>query len=116
MNFEWDEEKRYAILNERGVDILEAALIFEGPVLTRIDDRSDYGEERWISLGLVDGEPYDGEPYTVVHTERQETTRLITAWKGGRRDLKKYQDSIARRNPGDEGPGGTSHEEPPDRG
>ena len=39
--FEWDEEKRQATINERGVDILYAALIFEGETLTRVDDRKD---------------------------------------------------------------------------
>lgn len=42
-----------------------AALIFEGYVLTRKDDRADYGEERWISLGMV-----ENECFVVVHTER----------------------------------------------
>jgi uncharacterized DUF497 family protein len=65
LEFEWDEDKRQKILRERGLDILYAALIFEGFVLTRIDNREDYGEERQISLGLV-----EGEPFLVVHTQR----------------------------------------------
>jgi uncharacterized protein len=73
VDFEWDEAKRRSIIRQRGVDILYAALI-----LTRVDDRQDYGEERWISLGFV-----AGEPFTVVHTERQGMIRLITAWKEG---------------------------------
>ena len=85
---QWDEGKRQAILSERGVDILYAALIFEGPTLTRRDDREDYGEERWASLGLV-----DGVPYVVIHTPRGEETRLITAWRGGRRDYERYKES-----------------------
>ena len=31
---------------DRGVDMVHAALIFEGRVLTRADDRADYGERR----------------------------------------------------------------------
>ena len=92
MEFEWDEEKRQQTLKERGIDILYAALIFEGKTLTRIDDRRDYGEERLISLGVV-----DGEAFIVVHTEREGVIRLITAWKGGRRDRDYYQKSIAGR-------------------
>ncbi|MGE0503323.1 MAG: BrnT family toxin [Rhizobiaceae bacterium] len=52
MQFEWDETKRQQVISERGVDILYAALIFEGEVLTRRDDRRDYGEERLIFFGL----------------------------------------------------------------
>ena len=42
MDFEWDEEKSRTVFAERRVDILHAALIFEGPVLTRRDDRREY--------------------------------------------------------------------------
>lgn len=97
VEFEWDEEKRREILARRGVDLLYAALIFEGEVLTRLDNRRDYGEERWISLGLV-----DGEPFTVVHTGRAGAIRLITAWKGGRNDVAIYEAGLARRAQGDD--------------
>lgn len=86
MEFEWDEEKRAQTIAKHGVDPLYAALIFEGPTLTRVDDRRDYGEERLISLGLV-----DGTPFVVVHTERDGRTRLISAWKGGRKDHDAYK-------------------------
>ena len=63
MEFEWDENKRRRILEERGVDILYAALIFEGEVLSWVDDRRDYGEERRISLGLRRGRALRRRPY-----------------------------------------------------
>jgi uncharacterized protein len=100
LQFEWDEDKRREVRDKHGVDLLEAALIFEGVTLTKVDNRADYGEVRLISLGLV-----DGEPYIVIHTERQGVTRLITAWKGGRHDREEYEAGIARRNPPDEGRG-----------
>lgn len=59
----------------------------------RDDDRRDYGEERSISFGLV-----EGECFYVVHTQRGNVTRLITAWKGSRNDAKRYQASIAARH------------------
>lgn len=90
MQIEWDEDKRQRILKERGIDILDAALIFEKEVITRIDDRQDYDEERFISLGMV-----DGECYVVVHTERNGNIRLITAWKGGRNDRQEYKNRFA---------------------
>ena len=60
----WDETKRQSVIEERGVDILYAALIFEGPVLTKPDNRRDYGEQRKISIGMV-----GDECFVVVHTE-----------------------------------------------
>jgi len=86
MTFEWNEQKREQIYEKHGVDLLEAALIFEGPTLTRVDDRRDYGEVRYISLGLV-----DGVPYVVVHTDRNGNTRLISAWRAGRKDYETYK-------------------------
>jgi uncharacterized DUF497 family protein len=58
-------------------------------VLTKQDNRHDYGEQRLISLGMV-----DGEAFIVVHTERDGITRLITAWKGGKRERKTYKQFI----------------------
>ncbi|WJH42259.1 BrnT family toxin [Aliirhizobium terrae] len=85
------------MLRERGVDILYAALIFERPVLTRIDDRADYGEVRQIALGMV-----DGECFVVVFTDRDNVRRLITAWKGGRGDRSRYQEGVSLRPESDE--------------
>lgn len=89
MKLEWNEEKRLSTIEDRGVDFLYAALIFEGETLTREDDREDYGEVRLASLGLV-----DDVPYIVIHTERGENTRLISAWKGGRKDYERYKNSF----------------------
>ena len=100
MDLEWDETKRQRIISERNVDLLYAAGIFEGDVLTRVDDRADYGEERRISLGMV-----GDECFVVVHTERNGATRLITAWKGGRDERRDYQAGIARRDQADEASG-----------
>jgi uncharacterized DUF497 family protein len=65
VEFEWDEGKRRRVIEERGVDMVYAALIFEGRVLTRADDRAHYGEPRRISLGMV-----GDECFVVVHTDR----------------------------------------------
>jgi uncharacterized protein len=86
VEFEWDESKRQSLIKERSVDLLVAARIFDGPVLTRSDVRSDYGELRSISTGFV-----DDMCFVVVHTKRMEVTRLITAWKGGQRERTRYQ-------------------------
>jgi hypothetical protein len=96
LEFEWDEAKRRRIFTERGVDMLHAARIFNGPVITHPDRREDYGEERLISVGLV-----DGVCYVVVHTERLGVVRLISAWLGGRRKHEQYQASLAKRNQSD---------------
>tara|TARA_R110000850_G_scaffold69385_2_gene154114 strand:+ start:1408 stop:1683 length:276 start_codon:yes stop_codon:yes gene_type:complete len=88
VEFEWDETKRAEIYKKHGVDLLEAALIFENDVLEKEDTRRDYGEKRMIALGIA-----DGEVYIVVYTMRDNVHRLITAWKGGQDDREKYEKS-----------------------
>ena len=93
MKFEWDERKRTVNISVRDVDFARAAQIFEGTVLTRIDDRQDYGETRLISLGIV-----GDECFVVVHTLRTGTLRIITAWKGGRDDKEQYYEGVIGRD------------------
>jgi uncharacterized protein len=100
MLFQWDERKRQEVIKTRGVDILYAAHIFHDTVVTRVDDRENYGEERLISLGMV-----GDECFVVIHTERDGETRLITAWKGGRIEREQYQAGVLRRPETDEGKG-----------
>lgn len=100
MEFEWNEEKRQQGIEKHGVDMVYAALIFEGPVLTVVDDRMDYGEVREISLGMV-----EDEVFVVVHTQRSEVTRIISGWKGGRNDRRRYEAGLAGGNSPDEGSG-----------
>jgi uncharacterized protein len=102
VNFEWDDNKNKLNIEVRKVDFEYAALIFEGPVFTSIDTRKEYGEDRFISLGMV-----DDEIFVVVHTERNGSTRIITAWKGGRDDRSKYQARFAHGNQEEEGSGQT---------
>lgn len=91
MEFEWNEDKRKANLDKHGVDFLDAALIFEGTTVDRIDDRFDYGEVRWVSMGMV-----DATLYVIVYTEENDTIRIISAWKASKRERREYEKSIAQ--------------------
>lgn len=53
MQFEWDDEKNLSNFEKHKIRLEEAALIFNGPTLTTIDDRIDYGEIREISTGQL---------------------------------------------------------------
>ena len=83
---EWDESKRLSNIEERGVDFRDAALIFEGPVLSKEDTRENYGEQRFRALERV-----DNEYYVVVHTWRGSTCRIISAWKVDEDGRKRYE-------------------------
>ncbi len=90
MEFQWDEAKRQKTIQERNVDLLKAARIFENRVLISRDGRQDYGELRYRAVGML-----EEECFVVIYTERDGVIRLITAWKGGRDDRARYQASIA---------------------
>ena len=73
MRFIWHEPKRQTNLKKHGMDFADAELVFSGPTFTFADDREDYGEQRWVTLGLL------GEKVVViVHTETHEEIRVIS--------------------------------------
>ena len=90
LQFEWDDDKRRDGIAKHGVDLVYAAAIFAGGVVTAVDGRTDYGEVRQVSIGRV-----DGECFVVVFTERDDSIRLISARKGGRRDRRKLETGLA---------------------
>jgi uncharacterized protein len=49
----YDATKREKTLTERGLDFADAGKLFDGPTLTLLDDRRDYGESRFQTYGLV---------------------------------------------------------------
>jgi len=76
MQFEWDEEKRQIIIRQHGIDFVDVPPVFDGDTINVEDDRFDYGEQRFITLGLL-----KGRVVVVVYTERREIIRLISARK-----------------------------------
>lgn len=93
MKFEWDENKNRSNLEKHGISFEEASLIFEGTVLTRIDDRREYGEAREISIGEIAEEVV----IVVVHTKRNKKTRIISARKANRKERGRYYGHIQRK-------------------
>ena len=90
---EWDENKRAANLAKHGIDFVRAARIFQNPVLERVDDREDYGEERLIAIGH-----WETDFVVVVTTWRGENRRIISAWKAGADEQRSYQQAFSGRD------------------
>jgi len=51
MDVEWDENKRETNIEDHGIDFVRAAKIFDNPIVERLDERQDYGEDRYIAIG-----------------------------------------------------------------
>ena len=54
MVYEWDKAKNRSNFAKHGLDFGDAEQVFSGPCVTFEDSRFDYGEERLITLGLLD--------------------------------------------------------------
>jgi hypothetical protein len=93
MTFEWDEDKNRINIGKHGVSFETAMRIFEGPVLSWIDDRKEYGEVRLRSIGQVDGVTI----LAVIHTDRSGKTRIISARPADRTERKRYEETIQKR-------------------
>ncbi|GGK26378.1 BrnT family toxin [Salinarimonas ramus] len=86
MEFEWDEAKGRINLVKHGIAFREAVLVFLDPRrCTWRDDRQDYGESRWLTVGIV-----RGQAWCVVHTQRAGVTRIISARKASARERRLY--------------------------
>jgi hypothetical protein len=73
--FEWDEAKAAANAARHGVSFEAAKLVFDDPfAIERLDDREDYGEERFNIIGMV-----EGRVLLVSYTVRNDVIRIISA-------------------------------------
>ena len=87
MKFIWDRRKNKNNIEKHDLDFADAYKVFASPMLTGVDDREDYGEDRWIGIGLM-----DGRVVIIVFTEPEEDTiRVISFRKATTDERKKYE-------------------------
>jgi len=87
---EWDNSKNRAHRESHGLAFEDASLVFEGPTVTFVDDRRDYGEVRYVTMGLL-----AGRTVLVVHVPRGDTTRIISMRKANAREKASYCQRLA---------------------
>ena len=85
MEFEWDIKKDRANQRKHGISFSLAALVFSDENRKERLDETSIEEERWITVGLV-----DGEEVVVVYTIRDGVTRLISARGADRYEREDY--------------------------
>lgn len=90
MKYEWDEVKRESNLAKHGLDFVGIEEVFAGETVTIFDDRFDYGEERFITLGLL-----NGRVVVIAHTETKEIIRIISVRKATKHEEIGYFKEIA---------------------
>ena len=89
MEFTWSRAKRAANLKAHGLDFVDAPSVFEGLAFTFEDDRFAYGEQRFVTLGLL-----AGTPVSIVHTETEHEIRIISFRKATQREAQIYFDQV----------------------
>jgi uncharacterized DUF497 family protein len=90
MDYEWDEAKRLSNLRKHGIDFTDVPAVFNGDIVTVEDDRADYGEQRFVTLGLL-----QGRVIVVVHVELEHSTRIISARKATKYERKIYFEQLS---------------------
>lgn len=86
--FEWDRVKAAQNLKKHGVSFEEACTVFGDPLSLTIEDRlHSSDEDRFIIMG----ESIQQHLLVVVHVERQDNIRLISARKATARERKAYE-------------------------
>ncbi|MGB9154263.1 MAG: BrnT family toxin [Alphaproteobacteria bacterium] len=86
LKFEWDKTKAKDNYAKHGVSFDLAKKVFKDPFAVEfLDDREDYGEERFVILGMA-----DGHIFYVAYTERNETIRIISARRATKHEQETY--------------------------
>ena len=85
-----DGKKRDSNLNKHGLDFEDAPEVFSGITLTVKDDRFEYGEHRFITLGML-----KDIIVVVAHTETDKEIRVISMRKATRNEQEEYFQSLA---------------------
>ena len=86
MKVEFDAAKRAETLEQRGLDMVRAGELFDGATLTIEDDRIDYGETRYITIGFL-----DERMVVLVWTPRGDVRRIISMRKANDREKAIYE-------------------------
>ena len=87
--YTWDEAKRRVNLRKHGIDFRDAPKIFRGFTLTAEDDREFHGEQRFLTLGLL-----EDQVVSVAHAERGKDIRIISIRKAMKHEARFYFSQI----------------------
>ncbi len=93
LGFEWDEDKARRNVEKHGVSFDEAKVVFDDPfAFIRYDERFDYGEERFVVIGMT-----SLNMLYVVAVDRDGPVRIISARKATKEETNVYFKAAHRR-------------------
>ena len=90
LRFEWDDKKAQSNLYKHGISFAEATTAFGDTLSITIDDPlHSQNEDRLILIGLSE----DLKTLVVVHVEKRDTIRIITARKASKKEKQFYEEN-----------------------
>ncbi|MFP4671498.1 MAG: BrnT family toxin [Desulfohalobiaceae bacterium] len=92
MHFEWDDNKRASNLEKHGIDFQDAVKFFDSDVICFEDNRQNYGEQRYIAIGKV-----EGRLIVTAYTYRNRNIRILSMRKANARERRFYARYIKNR-------------------
>jgi len=91
LTFEWDSRKARSNLSKHGISFEEASTIFGDFLsLTIPDPDHSITERRYITMGRA----FNGKLLVVVHTDRSDNIRIISARRASRRERRFYEQEV----------------------
>ena len=91
VDFVWDEQKRLLNLRKHGLDFVDRAALFRGPMVAWPDVRFDYGEARYIAVGLI-----RDRVAVAVYAEVPGAVRVISMRKASKHEEASYFENLSR--------------------
>lgn len=85
-----DEAKRLSNLDKHGIDFLDVEEVFDGDIVTVEDDRYGYGEQRFVTFGVL-----QGRIVSVTYTDRGDVVRLISIRRATKYEQRTYYAQIS---------------------
>lgn len=87
----YDTAKRELNLRKHGIDLADCDAVFDAPMLTREDNRFEYGEQRLISLVRL-----HGKTVVLVWTDDGDEIRFISCREATSHEQKAYYKAYPR--------------------
>jgi uncharacterized DUF497 family protein len=89
VKFEWDSQKAALNLQRHGVSFEEAATVFGDPLAGTVPDPVHSTDEaRFVTIGMTPAQRL----VVVVHTDREDRIRIISARPATRAEKKKHEE------------------------
>jgi uncharacterized DUF497 family protein len=89
--FEWNPQKAKINFEKHGIAFDEASTVFKDTLSLTIEDPlHSYDEERLVLIGMS----YKNRLLVVVHAERKESIRIISARKAVKKERNYYESNV----------------------